>query len=69
MIKWFTLCLEVCKVTVTFCVCLIIFYYGILWLNESYDGDERLNNPQKNAHQVQSIPVEEECCRDLQYIK
>ncbi|SFE32144.1 DUF4227 family protein [Alteribacillus iranensis] len=60
MIKWVTFCLEAVKVMITFSICLIIFYYGILWLSDSYRGDERLQPPEKNYHQVNvQVPMDE----------
>ncbi|WP_240377644.1 DUF4227 family protein [Bacillus piscicola] len=55
MDKWLSFCIETVKVFVMFSVCLIIFYYGIIWLSNSYEGDDRLLNPHTDAEQVQGI--------------
>ncbi|MFB4163517.1 DUF4227 family protein [Alteribacillus sp. JSM 102045] len=52
MEKWLSYGMETVKIFIVFIVCLLAFYYGILWLSNSYEADERLNKPQKNYEEV-----------------
>ncbi|SDH37274.1 DUF4227 family protein [Alteribacillus bidgolensis] len=52
MEKWMSYGVETIKIFVIFIVCLLAFYYGILWLSDSYEADERLNKPEKNYEEV-----------------
>ncbi|SDH10523.1 Protein of unknown function [Alteribacillus persepolensis] len=53
MEKWVMYSIETMKIFIVFIVCLFAFYYGILWLSDSYEADERLNQPEKNFEEVQ----------------
>ncbi|RSL32027.1 DUF4227 family protein [Salibacterium salarium] len=52
MKKWLSYSLETVKIFIVFCVCLGVFYYGIIWLNENYKGDERLRFSETDAEEV-----------------
>ncbi|MFZ4452189.1 DUF4227 family protein [Salibacterium aidingense] len=54
MRKWLSQGWETFKIFIVFTACLLTFYYGILWLSESYDGDERLQRTETDAKQVQA---------------
>lgn len=40
------------KVFLVFTFCTVMFYYGILWVLEEYQGDERFEEPEGNAIKV-----------------
>ncbi|RSL34607.1 DUF4227 family protein [Salibacterium salarium] len=51
--QWLSYSLETIKIFMVFCVCLGVFYYGIIWLSENYKGDERLRFSDTDAEKVQ----------------
>ncbi|WP_407690172.1 DUF4227 family protein [Salibacterium qingdaonense] len=44
--------MEAFKIFIVFSACLLSFYYGILWLSETYEGDDRLRKTETDARQV-----------------
>ncbi|MGY4690195.1 DUF4227 family protein [Salibacterium sp. K-3] len=45
---------ETFKIFIVFSACLLAFYYGILWLSDTYEGDDRLRKTETDARQVQA---------------
>lgn len=52
MIVWFTLILKSLKVFILFTSCTILFYYGMMWVNEEYQNYHRYDEPQGSALKV-----------------
>ena len=52
MKKWFGLMFHTIKVFVLFTGCTILFYYGIMWLNEEYTEYHRYDEPKGAAIKV-----------------
>ncbi|WP_170840958.1 DUF4227 family protein [Salibacterium halotolerans] len=44
--------MEAFKIFIIFSACLLTFYYGIIWLSETYEGDDRLRKTETDARQV-----------------
>ncbi|WP_221565316.1 YqzK family protein [Alkalihalobacillus sp. TS-13] len=61
MISLFRLIWNACKVFLAFASCTLLFYYGLLWLNEQYQDFHRYDEPEGRAVKVfQSYHEEEE---------
>ncbi|MBP2240750.1 arginine exporter protein ArgO [Cytobacillus eiseniae] len=54
MKSWLKMTLQTIKVFVLFTGCTILFYYGIMWLNEEYQDYHRYEEPQGTAVKVSS---------------
>lgn len=54
MKKWLQLSLKMIKVFILFTACTILFYYGIIWINEEYEGYRRYDEPKGSAIKVTS---------------
>jgi hypothetical protein len=52
MRSWFKMILQTIKVFVLFTGCTILFYYGIMWLNEEYQDYHRYDEPEGAAVKV-----------------
>lgn len=52
MISWLKVVLQTLKVFVLFTGCTILFYYGIMWLNEEYQDYHRYDEPKGAAVKV-----------------
>ncbi|WP_428908997.1 YqzK family protein [Niallia sp. Krafla_26] len=50
--KWFRMMFHTLKVFILFTGCTILFYYGIMWLNEEYTEYHRYDEPQGSAIKV-----------------
>ncbi|WP_318508509.1 YqzK family protein [Bacillus sp. T3] len=57
MKAWFKLVFRSIKVFILFVGCTILFYYGMMWVNEEYQNYHRYDEPQGTALKV-SAPVE-----------
>lgn len=55
MRKWLTVTWKTFKVFIVFTLCTIIFYYGMIWINEEYESYHRYDEPQGSAMKVSSI--------------
>lgn len=49
MKSWLKIVFQTIKVFVLFTGCTILFYYGIMWLNEEYQGYHRYDEPKGAA--------------------
>lgn len=52
MKSWFKIIIQTIKVFVLFTGCTILFYYGIMWLDEEYQDYHRYDEPQGSAVKV-----------------
>lgn len=52
MKSWFKMIFQTIKVFILFTGCTIIFYYGIMWLNEEYQDYHRYDEPEGAAVKV-----------------
>ncbi len=52
MKSWFKMLIKTLKVFVLFTGCTILFYYGIMWLNEEYANYHRYDEPSGSAIKV-----------------
>lgn len=52
MKNWLKMVLNTLKVFVLFTGCTILFYYGIMWLNEEYTDYHRYDEPKGSAIKV-----------------
>ncbi|WP_141433403.1 YqzK family protein [Bacillus sp. 03113] len=60
MAKWTKLILYTIKVFILFTGCTILFYYGIMWLNEEYQDYHRYDEPKGAAIKVSTANQDEE---------
>jgi hypothetical protein len=60
MRSWIKLVLNTFKVFLLFTACTILFYYGIMWVNEEYQNYHRYDEPSGTAIKVSANSVEEE---------
>lgn len=51
---------DTLKVFILFTGCTILFYYGIMWVNEEYANYHRYDEPQGSAVKVTSMVKNEE---------
>ncbi|KHD86028.1 YqzK family protein [Heyndrickxia ginsengihumi] len=49
---WIKLTLKTLKIFILFSVCTVLFYYGILWVNEEYENYHRYDKPEGTAVKV-----------------
>ncbi|MGJ7919910.1 YqzK family protein [Neobacillus sp. LXY-4] len=54
---WFKLFIKSIKVFILFTGCTILFYYGMMWVNEEYQNYHRYDEPEGSALKV-SAPVD-----------
>lgn len=54
MKSWLKIIFQTIKVFVLFTGCTILFYYGIMWLNEEYQDYHRYDEPEGTAVKVSS---------------
>lgn len=52
MKTWFQLVFQTIKVFILFTGCTILFYYGIMWVNEEYQDYHRYDEPNGTAVKV-----------------
>ncbi|GMB07770.1 uncharacterized protein DUF4227 [Thermolongibacillus altinsuensis] len=57
--KWFTLLFDLLKVFLLFTGCTILFYYGIVWINEEYNYYRRYDEPMGSAIKVSTTERQE----------
>jgi hypothetical protein len=60
MKSWFGLILHTLKVFLLFTGCTILFYYGIMWINEEYESYHRYDAPEGAAIKVSGATVQED---------
>lgn len=56
----FTTILKTIKVFILFTGCTILFYYGIMWLNEEYTDYHRYDEPKGSAIKVTATGEEQD---------
>ncbi len=59
MFSFFNSALQVIKVFIIFTGCTILFYYGIMWVNEEYQNYHRYDKPEGAAMKVSNDVKEE----------
>lgn len=52
MKSWFELVMHTLKVFILFTGCTVLFYYGIMWVNEEYESYHRYDTPEGAAIKV-----------------
>jgi hypothetical protein len=52
MFSFFNVTLQTIKVFILFTGCTILFYYGIMWVNEEYQNYHRYDKPEGAAVKV-----------------
>lgn len=60
MKSWFGLILHALKVFLLFTGCTILFYYGIMWINEEYESYHRYDAPEGAAIKVSGAAAQKE---------
>ncbi|WML45186.1 YqzK family protein [Neobacillus sp. PS3-40] len=65
MLSFFKVTLHTLKVFILFTGCTILFYYGIMWVNEEYQNYHRYDEPKGAAMKV-SDSVHEESSSSFQ---
>ena len=51
---------DTLKVFILFTGCTILFYYGIMWINQEYENYNRYDTPEGSAVKVSNMVSEEE---------
>ncbi|WP_078545927.1 YqzK family protein [Litchfieldia alkalitelluris] len=59
MRKMLQMTYDTLKIFILFTGCTILFYYGIMWINQEYENYHRYDEPQGTAVKVSTV-VEEE---------
>jgi hypothetical protein len=59
MRSWLKLILNTFKVFILFTASTILFYYGIMWVNEEYQDYHRYDEPNGTAVKVSANALEE----------
>lgn len=60
MKSWVKVAFQTIKVFLLFTGCTILFYYGIMWVNEEYQDYHRYDEPKGTAVKVSSYGSEED---------
>ncbi|KAF0816932.1 MULTISPECIES: YqzK family protein [unclassified Cytobacillus] len=60
MKSWLSMAFQTIKVFVIFTGCTILFYYGIMWLNEEYQDYHRYDEPRGAAVKVSASGTDED---------
>ncbi|SFA97697.1 MULTISPECIES: YqzK family protein [unclassified Bacillus (in: firmicutes)] len=60
MVSFFKLVIQTLKVFILFTGCTILFYYGIMYLNEEYQNYHRYDEPEGAAIKVSNAVKNEE---------
>lgn len=60
MRSWLKLAFNTLKVFLLFTTCTILFYYGIMWVNEEYQNYHRYDEPNGTAVKVSASGTQEE---------
>ena len=60
MQKWLKVMFNTLKVFVLFTGCTVLFYYGIMWLNEEYIEYHRYDEPEGSAIKVTAALEDED---------
>lgn len=55
MKKWFTMFIDTVKVFILFTGCTLLFYYGMIWLNQEYENYHRYDEPNSGAIKVTNM--------------
>lgn len=58
--KFLSMILHAFKVFILFTGCTILFYYGIMWVNEEYQNYHRYDEPEGAAIKVSAQSSEDE---------
>lgn len=59
MKTWFHFVFDVMKVFILFTGCTVLFYYGIIWVNQEYQNYHRYEQPEGSAVKVSTFHSEE----------
>ncbi|KAA0550349.1 DUF4227 family protein [Bacillus sp. BGMRC 2118] len=60
MKTWLSLVLNTLKVFLLFTGCTIMFYYGLMWINQEYQNYHRYDEPKGSAIKVTASVTEQE---------
>jgi hypothetical protein len=60
MIAWLKIAFNTVKVFVLFTGCTILFYYGLMWINQEYQNYHRYDEPTGSAIKVSAMVSESE---------
>ncbi|WP_456278439.1 YqzK family protein [Bacillus sp. AK128] len=60
MITWLKLAFNTVKVFILFTGCTILFYYGLIWINQEYQDYHRYDEPEGSAIKVTAMVSESE---------
>ncbi|MCH1624829.1 YqzK family protein [Fredinandcohnia quinoae] len=58
MRQWLRIVYDTMKVFILFTGCTVLFYYGIIWINQEYQNYHRYDEPEGSSVKVTSM-VEE----------
>ncbi|MGX6442643.1 YqzK family protein [Neobacillus sp. K501] len=59
MLSFIKIVMQTLKVFIIFTGCTILFYYGIMWVNEEYQNYHRYDAPEGTALKVSTSSKEE----------
>ncbi|MDQ1001646.1 hypothetical protein QFZ28_002046 [Neobacillus niacini] len=59
MLSFIKVVLQTLKVFIIFTGCTILFYYGIMWVNEEYQNYHRYDSPEGSALKVSTLNKDE----------
>lgn len=52
MKSWLSLCWNASKIFISFTACTLLFYFGLLWVNQEYQDYHRYDEPKGKAVKV-----------------
>lgn len=58
--RWLKILFQMVKVFILFTTCTILFYYGIMWINEEYQNYRRYEEPSGKAMQVSGDGIQDQ---------
>ncbi|KYC95186.1 YqzK family protein [Heyndrickxia sporothermodurans] len=56
--SWIKVIVRTLKVFILFTGCTLLFYYGIMWVNQEYEDYHRYDEPKGTAVKVNSVNQE-----------
>lgn len=60
MVSFMKMIFQTLKVFIIFTGCTILFYYGIIWINEEYQDYHRYDEPEGTAIKVSTMESQED---------
>lgn len=57
--SWFKMIIRTLRVFLLFTGCTLLFYYGIMWVNQEYEDYHRYDKPKGTAVKVNAVEEED----------